>query len=249
MELKAAADLMDGFLQEQKINKYTYCVTQSEKQELNLENGGFKLLRTVFNNSGSVKVFLGEKMGAASGNDLTEKGLEKLVQEAKAAAESASDDPCHDIAPDQGKEVFRQGGDEPDMERFIERIKEFLDTTAKEYPKVKIMPAKTMSRYVAARSKDSSGALMTVSRGFLKTMPSTEMRTAAMKTRVVTVPIVRLSSSFFPAPMSCEMIICPPLEKPMHSAVASHDICDDMPTAESPGAPTTRPTMIMSTIE
>ena len=139
MELKAAADLMDGFLQEQKINKYTYCVTQSEKQELNLENSGFKLLRTVFNNSGSVKVFLGEKMGSAGGNDLTEKGLQKLVQEAKAAAESASDDPCHDIAPDQGKDVFRQGGYEPDMERFIERIKEFLDTAAKEYPKVKIM--------------------------------------------------------------------------------------------------------------
>ncbi len=139
MELKAVADLMDAFLQEQKINKYTYCVTQSEKQELNLENSGFKLLRTVFNNSGSVKVFLGEKMGSAGGNDLTEKGLQKLVQEAKAAAESASDDPCHDIAPDQGKDVFRQGGYEPDMERFIERIKEFLDTAAKEYPKVKIM--------------------------------------------------------------------------------------------------------------
>ena len=139
MELRTAADLMDGILQEQQISKYSFCLTQSEKQELNLENGGFKLLRTVFNNTGSAKVFLGEKMGAASGNDLTESGLQKLAQEAKAAAESASEDPCHDIAPDQGKDVFRQGQYEPDMDRFIERIKEFLDTAAKEYPKVKIM--------------------------------------------------------------------------------------------------------------
>ncbi len=139
MELRAATGLMDGILQEQKTEKYTYCLTQSEKQELNLENGGFKLLRTVFNNSGSVKIFLGEKMGAASGNDLTESGLKKLVQEAKAAAESASDDPCHDIAPNQGTDVFRQGVYEPDMDRFIERIREFLDTAAKEYPEVKIM--------------------------------------------------------------------------------------------------------------
>ena len=139
MELRAMADLMDGILQEQKIEKYKFCFTQSEKQELNLENGGFKLLRTVFNNSASAKVFLGEKMGAAAGNDLTENGLKKLAAEAKAAAESASDDPCHDFAPDQGKEVFRQGGEEPDMERFIERIQEFLDATAKEFPKVKIM--------------------------------------------------------------------------------------------------------------
>ncbi len=139
MELRTTADLMDTILQEQKIGKYSFCVTQSEKQELNLENGGFKLLRTVFNNNGNVKVFLGEKMGAAAGNDLSENGLQKLVQEAKAAAASASDDPCHDIAPNQGKDVFRQGQYEPDMDRFIERIKEFVDTAAKEYPKVKIM--------------------------------------------------------------------------------------------------------------
>jgi len=139
MELRAAVSLMDGILQEQKIGKYSFCLTQSEKQELNLENGGFKLLRTVFNCNGSVKVFSGAKMGAASGNDLSESGLRKLVDEAKTTAESAVEDPCHDIAPGQGKDVFRQGEYEPDMDRFIERIKEFLDAAAKEYPKVKIM--------------------------------------------------------------------------------------------------------------
>ena len=34
MELRAMADLMDGIFQEQKIEKYKYCFTQSEKQEL-----------------------------------------------------------------------------------------------------------------------------------------------------------------------------------------------------------------------
>ncbi len=139
MELRATADFLTGILQDQKIEKYSYTLSQSEKQELNLENGGFKLLRTVFNNSGSLKVFSGAKMGAASGNDTTEKGLRKLVEEAKAAAESASEDPCHDLAPNQGSDVFRQGTYEPDLDRFIERIKEFLDTAAREYPKVKIM--------------------------------------------------------------------------------------------------------------
>ena len=41
MELRTATGLMDSILQEQKTEKYTYCLTQSEKQELNLENGGF----------------------------------------------------------------------------------------------------------------------------------------------------------------------------------------------------------------
>lgn len=141
MTIREAADLMDRILQKEQTEKYTYTISQSEKQELNLENGGFKLLRTVFSGSASLKVFLGAKMGSASGNDITEAGLEKLAGDAKAAAESASEDPCHDIAPNQGKDFFPQGNTEPDMDRFIERIKEFLEAAAKEYPKVRIMSA------------------------------------------------------------------------------------------------------------
>ena len=139
MELKQAADFLDGILREQKIEKYGFFLNQSEKQELNIENGEFKLLRTVFNNNTSVNVFLGTKTGSAGGNAMTEEGLRKVAEEAKAAAESASEDPCHDIAPGQGKELYRRGIYEPDMEKFIERIREFLDTVAKEYPEVRIM--------------------------------------------------------------------------------------------------------------
>ena len=139
MDKRAAADFLDGILREQKIKKYSYFLNQSEKQELNLENGGFKLMRTVFNNTTSVKVFTGTKMGSAGGNDMTETGLRKLVDEARAAAESATEDPCHDIAPDQGKELFRRGIYEPDMDSFIDRIREFLDTASREYPEVRIM--------------------------------------------------------------------------------------------------------------
>lgn len=109
MELRETTALLDGILREQGIGKYTYTLSESEKQELNIENGGFKLLRTVFGKAGSLKVFTDGRMGSASGNDLTEAGLRKLAGAAKTAAESASEDPCHDIAPDQGKEVFRQG--------------------------------------------------------------------------------------------------------------------------------------------
>lgn len=142
-ELRNIADAFDGMLAANKIAKYTYTLTQSEKQELNLENGDFKLMRTVFNNTGSLRVFLGSKMGAVSGNDITEDGLKKLIADGLAAAESAEEDPCHDIAPDQGKDVFRQGACEPDLDRFIERIREFLATVAKDYPKVKIMKLRT----------------------------------------------------------------------------------------------------------
>ena len=140
-EIRALADRLDQMLADAGNGKYTYTLSESEKQELNVENGGFKLMRTVFNNSGSLKVFSGARMGAANGNDLTEEGLAKLIADASAAAESSPEDPCHDIAPDQGKDVFRQGTDAPDLDRFLERIREFLDAVARDFPKVNIMMA------------------------------------------------------------------------------------------------------------
>ncbi|MCR5251523.1 MAG: TldD/PmbA family protein [Lachnospiraceae bacterium] len=139
--LRETADLADRILGEQEIKKYTYTLSRSEKQEINIENGDFKLMRTVFNNSASMRVFMDERMGSASGNDISEEGLRELAKAAVAAAESASEDPCHDIAPDQGKDVFRQGVTEPDMDRLMMRIREFLDAVEKDYPEVKIMNA------------------------------------------------------------------------------------------------------------
>ena len=138
-EIRTIADKFDGMIKNNHLEKFTYTLSQSEKQELNLENGEFKLMRTLFNNSGSIKVFLGSRMGMVNGNDITDEGLAKLISDGIAAAESAEEDPCHDIAPDQGKDVFKQGALEPDLDKFIERIKEFLATVAKDYPKIRIM--------------------------------------------------------------------------------------------------------------
>ena len=135
------ADSFDRMLAANQYEKYTYTLSESEKQELNVENGEFKLMRTVFNGGGSLRVFQGSRMGAASGNDLTEEGLKKLMDDASAAAASSPEDPCHDIAPNQGKDVFRQGVENADLDKFIFRMKEFLETVKTDYPKVRVMAA------------------------------------------------------------------------------------------------------------
>ncbi len=140
-EMREFADLFDNIIKEKKLEKYTYVLVKSEKQELNVENGEFKLMRTVFDYYTSLTVFKDNKMGSASGNDLSKEALLKLAEDSESAAESSPEDPCHDIAPDQGKEVFRQGIYEPDMDKLIERIQECLDTIKKEFPKVLVMAA------------------------------------------------------------------------------------------------------------
>ena len=122
-EIREKADLFDGILKNKGISKYSYSLRATEKQELNLENGAFKLMRTVFNNTCTLSVYRGEKMGMVNGNDFTPEALEALADNGIAAAESSPEDPCHDIAPDQGKDVFKQGVYEPDLDKFIERIK------------------------------------------------------------------------------------------------------------------------------
>ena len=56
MMLKATAEMMDRILREETPGKYSYTVSESEKQELNIENGKFKLLRTVFGSGASARV-------------------------------------------------------------------------------------------------------------------------------------------------------------------------------------------------
>ncbi len=140
-EMREFADLFDNILNDKKVEKYTYVLVKSKKQEINVENGEFKLMRTLFDYYTSLRVFMDNKTGSASGNDLSKEALVKLSDDSVAAAQSSPEDPCHDIAPDQGKEVFRQGIYEPDMDKFIERIQECLDAIKKEFPKVLVMAA------------------------------------------------------------------------------------------------------------
>ena len=139
--IREIADTFDNIIKEKGVVKYKYTLTESEKREINLENGDFKLFRTVFSNSGSIKVFKDDKTGSASGNDLSKEALEGFVTDALAAAESSPEDPAHDIGPKVEPHVFKQGILEPDVDKFLERIKEFLATVEKEYPLVKIIQA------------------------------------------------------------------------------------------------------------
>ena len=136
--IRNIGDTFDALIKNSEVKKYTYTLSESQKQELNLEDGDFKLMRTVFDNYGSIKVFENGRMGSVGGNDISEEGLKKLIEDSLSAARSATEDHCHDIAPEQGNEVFVQGVQEPDIDRFIERVREFLRILEKDYPKIKI---------------------------------------------------------------------------------------------------------------
>ena len=71
-DIRERADKLEEILKASGIAKYSVNLTDSEKQELNVEHGKFKLFRTVFSGNVNVTVFEGAKMGSANGTDLTD---------------------------------------------------------------------------------------------------------------------------------------------------------------------------------
>ena len=105
--LKDHASKLTGLLRDAGIDKYALSLTESEKRELNTELVNFSLYRTIFDKTASVTAFMDGRKGSASGNDLTDEGLQKLVEDAKAGALSSEPDEANDIAPREEPEVFQ----------------------------------------------------------------------------------------------------------------------------------------------
>ncbi|MCR5032729.1 MAG: TldD/PmbA family protein [Lachnospiraceae bacterium] len=130
----ALAGLLAGGAEKASVSVY-----ETENREFNAENGELSLLRTMIDKSLGIKAIKDQKMGTISGNDLTKEGIEKAVEDCLLAAESSAEDPFQDIGEKQESEVFRLDCYEPDMDRFFERVQEFLKDIREEFPKINVM--------------------------------------------------------------------------------------------------------------
>ena len=133
------SDQLTALLRGQGVSIFETCVSESEKQELNTEKADFNLFRTIFDCGVSVTVIQDGKKGAASGNDLSPAGLEKVVADALAAAASSIPDEANVIAEGEKPETFRTGCYEADMPRLYDCVKAMMDTIGHDYPRVNLM--------------------------------------------------------------------------------------------------------------
>ncbi len=138
-DLNAFSQRLAALLEGAGIAEYAFEVKESEKRELNTEHTDFVLYRTVFDKRISLDVFLDGRKGSASGNDLTDEGLEKVISAARASAEAAEADDANGIAERQAPESLVYGSPEPDMERFFDRVREALSEAGRRFPRVRMM--------------------------------------------------------------------------------------------------------------
>ena len=111
-------------------------VRETEKREFNIDSGEFSLMRTLFDRSVSVRVFLGGRQGAVTINSFAPETVKKAVRDAVEAAQSASPDPAWEIDRSGTVRVYDEGVPEGDAEQLFARTKELLEETGRRWPNI-----------------------------------------------------------------------------------------------------------------
>ena len=137
--LEECARFFENLLKECNVEKYAFTLSESESQEFNLENGEFTLLRTVQGNRISLRLISKGRTGTSSGTDLSDEGLQQIINDARMALESAVPDPMWDIAPYEGEAAYIKGCDNPDLEKLFSRTAELKKDIAQDYPLIRLM--------------------------------------------------------------------------------------------------------------
>jgi PmbA protein len=111
-------------------------VSCGRKDEFNVEANKFSLLRTLFNDSLSIKVIKDGRKGVTIINKLDKDSIDQAVTSCITLASSAMPDEAEDIAEKFDNKNFDQGIGGADIGTLFSRTKDFVEQLKDEYPKI-----------------------------------------------------------------------------------------------------------------
>ena len=117
-------------------DKASCTVTRGRKEEFNVEANKFSLLRTLFDDSLSLKAIVGGRKGVAIINKLDRDSIDRAVADCVSLAKSATPDEAEDIAEKIENKSFDQRIGGSDMGKLFSRTKEFIEQLGDEFPKI-----------------------------------------------------------------------------------------------------------------
>lgn len=130
--------------------KAQYTVALTQTREITMENGEFTLFRTLFDNHVSIEVIKDKKHGTTKLNKFDDKSLEAALDDVLLSAQAGSEDEFFDIAPGMEPAQFHLGAENPDVDKLMQRAREFSDDIAKRHPKILVM--QIILKHVSAHS-------------------------------------------------------------------------------------------------
>jgi len=105
----------------------------TERTELNYENGEISLIRTTVDTKLHLAVIKHQKQGAILLNQVNPQAINQAVEEVMTIAEGAKPDPAHAFAEAQPAQHFRKGAATPDLDLMYQRLKTFTQAVAAEF--------------------------------------------------------------------------------------------------------------------
>lgn len=123
-------------LQNAGADKAQYTLSEKETHEFNVDGGEFSLFRTLFDHSLSITAYKDNKKGTIAINRFDDEAIEAAAADCIKSAESGIADEAYAIAPDQGKDIFREGAYEPDIDLFFQRTRELMSDIKERHPKI-----------------------------------------------------------------------------------------------------------------
>ncbi|MDR2570279.1 MAG: TldD/PmbA family protein [Oscillospiraceae bacterium] len=118
------------------VGKAACSVTRRRKDEFSVEANEFTLLRTVFDDTLSLKIIKDGRKGVTVVNKLDKDSIDKAVSDCITLASSAQPDEAEDVAEKLENKDFSQNIGGSDMDKLFARSKEFLQQIKDEYPKI-----------------------------------------------------------------------------------------------------------------
>ena len=136
MTLNEITEYVLDSLKKAGAGKASCSVARGRKEEFNIEANKFTLLRTLIDDSLSIKALYEGRKGVASINKLDKDSIDKAVEDCITLAKAGTPDEAEDIAEKIENKSFKRGIGGSDMDKLFFRTKEFLEQVKDEYPKI-----------------------------------------------------------------------------------------------------------------
>lgn len=141
-------------------------VSAGETTEIYYESGKISMVRTVLNQKAAVKSIKEQKKGTFATNALTENTASEAAAAALAASEQAPADPAEGVAEYTENRIFARGSRTPDRDRLYTLLRDFLDTVARDYPKISFDSVSIGHSYGEMTYRNTNGVEMRESDGY-----------------------------------------------------------------------------------
>ncbi|MDZ4181936.1 MAG: metallopeptidase TldD-related protein [Candidatus Cloacimonadaceae bacterium] len=129
------------------VQKAALNLSMTSQEEFNVNFKELNLLRSTDSNSLSLKAIRDDRQATATINQLDEASILAAIDGIMTSLDSAEPDPANDISPMQEARVWQIGPLEPETDKIVARLEEFIAAMKQRFPQVEFDARLTHIRY------------------------------------------------------------------------------------------------------